>query len=153
MSDWTDDKVKLLATLFTEGWSRGQIATKLGVTKNAICGKIDRLGVNLQNFVTGSSGLERPPRTYEPQRVGRPEKQDRQAWRPSARPIAETAVADEDPSPPPIPPTGPIVLMDLRYDSCRWPINDGNPFLFCGKPRRENSPYCEEHRRKAHGLK
>lgn len=144
MTTWTEDKVKLLATLFSEGWSRGQIAAKLGVTRNAICGKLDRLGASLSSFVTGASGLERPPRRYEPQRVGRPAKQDRQAWRPTARPVAETAVALAAEAPR-APPTSPIVLMDLRHNTCRWPVNDGLPqFMFCGA-HCDPGPYCIEH--------
>jgi GcrA cell cycle regulator len=150
MTTWTEDKIKLLATLFTEGWSRGQIAAKLEVSRNAICGKIDRLGVDLAKFVTSTSGLDRPPRTYKPQRVGRPTKQDRQAWRPPvSHPAAGVAVAAEEP-PPASPLAGAIVLMHLRHNTCRWPVNDGRPeYLFCGA-HCDPGPYCAEHARRAY---
>ena len=147
MSDWTETKVKLLATLASEGWSAGQIAEKLCTTRNAIIGKLNRLGEKLVSFIDGNSGLEKPPRQYRARK---------QPWRPPAlessilqsQPYTEPLVGE---SPEVVGPSKPIVLMALTHRSCRWPVNDGYPeYLFCGK-YCDPGPYCTEHRRKAHG--
>ena len=51
---WTDDRVELLKKLWVEGQSASQIAKELGgVTRNAVIGKVHRLG--LSNRATSSS--------------------------------------------------------------------------------------------------
>jgi hypothetical protein len=47
-------------------------------------------------------------------------------------------------------------IAELEPSDCRYPMNDGGPYLFCGEPTcfippikgRElrRSPYCREHR-------
>ena len=42
---WTDDRVEVLKKLWAEGLSASQIAARLGgVTRNAVIGKVHRLG-------------------------------------------------------------------------------------------------------------
>lgn len=38
-------------------------------------------------------------------------------------------------------------LMDLRTNTCRWPIGDpsDDDFHFCGHPTTTGKPYCPEH--------
>ncbi len=51
---WTDDRVEILKKLWVEGQSASQIAKELGgVTRNAVIGKVHRLG--LSNRATSSS--------------------------------------------------------------------------------------------------
>jgi GcrA cell cycle regulator len=51
---WTDDRVEILKKLWGEGHSASQIAKELGgVTRNAVIGKVHRLG--LSNRATSSS--------------------------------------------------------------------------------------------------
>ena len=43
---WTDDRVEILTKLWGEGLSASQIARELGdVTRNAVIGKVHRLGL------------------------------------------------------------------------------------------------------------
>ena len=43
---WTDDRVEILKKLWAEGLSASQIARELGdVTRNAVIGKVHRLGL------------------------------------------------------------------------------------------------------------
>jgi GcrA cell cycle regulator len=50
------------------------------------------------------------------------------------------------------PPAGAIGLMQLRDETmfgsgtCKWPVNDGNPFLFCGHKTTLGNVYCGYHR-------
>ena len=42
---WTDDRVALLGRLWEEGESASRIAGELGVSRNAVIGKVHRLGL------------------------------------------------------------------------------------------------------------
>ncbi|HEY5346549.1 MAG TPA: GcrA family cell cycle regulator, partial [Rhizomicrobium sp.] len=45
--NWSDDRVEQLKNLWTEGLSASQIARALGgVTRNAVIGKVHRLGLS-----------------------------------------------------------------------------------------------------------
>ena len=59
---WTDERVDLLSRLWLEGKSASQIATALGagLTRNAVIGKVHRLGLagRIKTGVIASSGAE-----------------------------------------------------------------------------------------------
>ena len=60
---WTDERVEKLKELWAEGMSASQIAKSLGgVTRNAVIGKVHRLG--LSNRGTGAA----PPRRWSRER-------------------------------------------------------------------------------------
>jgi GcrA cell cycle regulator len=51
---WTDERVELLKKMWTEGQSASQIAKELGgVTRNAVIGKVHRLGLSNRNGAGG----------------------------------------------------------------------------------------------------
>ena len=59
---WTDDRVEVLKKLWVEGQSASQIAKELGgVTRNAVIGKVHRLG--LSNRATSSSSSKSDPKS------------------------------------------------------------------------------------------
>src|SRR5436190_3362737 len=62
---WTDERVELLKKLWTDGLSASQIAAELGgITRNAVIGKVHRLGL---------SGRAKSPSSAAPrQRRARP---------------------------------------------------------------------------------
>jgi len=84
---------------------------------------------------------------------------------PSVRVVAEdeesiTIAMDnaqwEDANGNPIPddavPSRGILLDELQPYSCRWPLNDGGPFRFCGCRKLSlKGPYCAEHEKRAGG--
>ena len=56
---WSDDRVELLKKMWAEGQSASQIAKELGgVTRNAVIGKVHRLGLSNRN---GSGGTPESP--------------------------------------------------------------------------------------------
>jgi GcrA cell cycle regulator len=136
-STWTDAKVKMLAALAGDGWSSSQIAKKLGFTRNAIIGKVHRLGLKLKNLVNGT--VPHPPRKHRKKVVS-------ESWALQSQPYNEPVVV----APPESEQPGPMTLLKLTNGMCKWPINDGYPqFYFCGKPCALG-PYCPEHTRKAY---
>ncbi len=132
---WTEERVEQLKLLWTEGLSASQIARVMGgVTRNAVIGKVHRLGL---------AGRARPRRSDRPRHTS--------PRRSVARAAAgEPEIVEEDP----------IVLDDGSFATvltindrmCRWPIGDPseNEFHFCGRNPKSGSPYCEAHARKAY---
>lgn len=63
---WTDERVDTLKSLWTEGLSASQIARVLGegVTRNAVIGKVHRLGLAGRAVPANVSLGKRHPRTF-----------------------------------------------------------------------------------------
>ncbi len=103
---WTDERVETLKKMWAEGQSASQIAKELGgVTRNAVIGKVHRLG--LSNRVGGAGGKDdedeviapvaAPPRAEAPKPVepAAPRAAERpQAERPVERPVPERPAAE-----------------------------------------------------------
>lgn len=143
MSDtgWTDVRVDTLKTLWREGLSAAQIAARLGgVTRNAVLGKIHRLGLS-ERVVTLRRGGQRPV-SFRQRSIRR---------RPPSRlkPIAATAVDVPEPIEGPGLATS---VLQLEAHVCRWPIGDPKAadFSYCGRRADADGPYCPAHRRIAH---
>ncbi len=69
---WTDERVETLKKMWAEGQSASQIAKELGgVTRNAVIGKVHRLG--LSNRVAPSGGKDEAIETPAAPAPGRPE--------------------------------------------------------------------------------
>jgi len=141
---WTDERVTTLKKLWVDGLSARQIAKQLGgVTRNAVIGKIHRLG--LSGRATPSLPRARPVREPRP---ARPRSTTRVVapLRPRLVPV-ESAPEPE----------GPGLIKDtlqLRAHVCRWPIGDPQDpsFSFCGVAAEGEGPYCHLHRGRAYQL-
>lgn len=89
---WTDERVELLKKMWGEGQSASQIAKELGgVTRNAVIGKVHRLG--LSNRATGGSkSAAEPKEKATPKAAPKPKPQPKtEPARPAA--AAETVKA------------------------------------------------------------
>lgn len=147
---WTDERVETLKKLWTEGLSASQIASSLGeVTRNAVIGKIHRLGL---------SGRARPGVVTAP--VRKPKVAEapmkRIAPRPVVTAIGNTALkieptfaeAAEPQALATVTPIGErVTIMMLTEQTCRWPIGDpgSEGFSFCGRRSDTGIPYCAHH--------
>ena len=144
---WTDERVELLKKLWADGLSASQIAAELGgITRNAVIGKVHRLGLS-GRAKSPSSATPRPrkPRASGMLRVSRP----------AVR--GNTALAyDYDVEPEPelveIPIEQRKTLLQLNEHTCRWPIGDpgSTEFFFCGGDTANELPYCAYHSRVAY---
>ena len=57
LQTWTDDRVELLKKLWADGLSASQIAGELGgITRNAVIGKVHRLGLSGRAKALGETG-------------------------------------------------------------------------------------------------
>ncbi len=129
---WTDERVELLKKLWNDGLSASQIASELGgVTRNAVIGKVHRLGLSGRSKTAPVQAPAPRPRKPSAPRPAGP------AMDEEIEEMAEVA----------IPTSQRVTIMDLRESMCRWPIGDPtNPeFRFCGGRSITGLPYCPEH--------
>lgn len=150
---WNDERVELLKKLWSEGLSASQIAGRLGgVTRNAVIGKVHRLG--LSGRATTSRMKSHRPRARAAANARRMQKtrfapQGNPALRALYQPEAEpfTPAVEELV----IPLKERRSIQTLTECSCRWPIGDPQSadFHFCGKTKVTGLPYCEFHARRA----
>src|SRR5260221_6236654 len=150
LMSWTDERVELLKKLWQDGLSASQIAGELGgITRNAVIGKVHRLGL---------SGRAKSPSSSAP-RVRKPRSHMMRVSRPSMRGNTALALAfemEQEPEPELIENIIPIgqrrTLLELNEDTCRWPIGDPatTEFFFCGGKPLTSLPYCSYHSRVAH---
>ena len=170
---WTDERVETLKTMWGEGKSASQIAKELGgVTRNAVIGKVHRLGLSNRSSTTAKpAAVAEKPAASEPPKA--------KVVEPEVKPAPEVEAAPARILP--IPPRKPIIragqplppqpsanevsaealatvkeveksakrltLMELTERSCKWPLGDpATPnFWFCGHPVQPGKPYCEAH--------
>jgi len=150
---WADDSVTLLASLWADGLSASQIAAELGggVSRNAVIGKLHRIGL------TGANGGSKPHKAHlAPATVpqARPYRRRQPVSTPDgalpAEPLPLVSLDDLA-----IPVEQRRTLHQLTDMTCRWPVGDiGSPsFFFCGGPADniKTGPYCAFHSRVAGG--
>ena len=97
---WTDERVELLKKMWSEGQSASQIAKELGgVTRNAVIGKVHRLGLSNRTSGAGPAPAASPAPKAEakPKAAPRPEAKAKPAPRsePAAEPETAAAPAEE----------------------------------------------------------
>jgi GcrA cell cycle regulator len=170
---WTDDRVEILKKMWGEGQSASQLAKELGgVTRNAVIGKVHRLGLSNR---AGSGGNAKPEAKAKP--AAKAEAKPKAATKTEAATAAEPEPEYKPvipirkqiiPAGQPLPPqpsaneVSPealakvseiekkakrLTLMELTERTCKWPV--GAPatddFWFCGLPVKTGKPYCEAH--------
>jgi GcrA cell cycle regulator len=161
MISWTDERVELLKKLWSDGLSASQIAAELGgVTRNAVIGKVHRLGLSGRAKAPAPQAAQRPkkPVTATPQRPQRP------MTGPTT--IGATALKSEivpvaRPQPAAQPKIyslsdAPLVehasILQLTEQTCKWPVGDPgqDAFHFCARRSETGIPYCGYHARIAY---
>jgi len=176
---WTDERVELLRKLWNQGLSASQIAAELnhGITRNAVIGKVHRLGLS-GRAKTPSAPSSRPrkvtrapshPLTHSSGRTsaagsyssvsaggggGRGAVRGNLALAASAETML-SPVIDYDVQPfeeVVVPMSERITIMELRETTCRWPFGDpaSIDFRFCGGNSPVGTPYCAFHSRIAY---
>ena len=148
---WTDERVDMLRKLWTDGLSASQVAAELGgVTRNAVIGKVHRLGL---------SGRAKNPQ-LSATRQKRSTSRSSSAYAKTGRPRNPSSNGNSggsfarQPTIVDLPkPTSMFLdLLQLTDHTCKWPQGDPQEanFSFCGNKSREGDPYCEYHCRLAY---
>jgi GcrA cell cycle regulator len=146
---WNPERVAQLRAFVGAGMTCSQIAAEIGVTRNAVIGKIHRLGLG-PGRPAAAPGRVCPPRLRRPRL-------------PSQRQLLRLISADaplgrDVPTSEPglVEHAQPCSLLDLEHGKCRWPVNeratDGKTadFIFCGNQVLPGFSYCAGHARMAY---
>ncbi len=145
---WPQEWLDLLGELAAEGHSAEVIAAtinrrfKTDKTRNAIIGKLKRQGLQLKGKSGRAATVKLPaaPKAPKTLKASQVKPKPRPLRFIVHRPVPASPVTGE-------PHTVPVPLMLRKHHQCGWPVNDGNPFLFCAQPKRAGDPdYCEYHR-------
>ncbi|CAN1495127.1 GcrA cell cycle regulator [Rhabdaerophilaceae bacterium] len=150
---WDDGRIERLKKLWSDGLSASQIAAELGgVTRNAVIGKVHRLGLS-GRAKSKPVGAARTRTKTVVKQVRMPVVSNRgnlavvemvdAAVEVVHKPAAEAVI---------IPISRRISIMELREGLCKWPIGDpmdGN-FAYCGADCGAGRVYCEPHSRIAY---
>ncbi len=140
---WTDERVETLKKLWAEGLSAAQIANKIGgVTRNAVIGKVHRLGL---------SGRATPAK---PQRGCAPAAAEKTSIEPAKAPREEvkSVIPEKDFIAPMLLDSGDAATVStISANMCKWPIGDParDDFHFCGQSTLSGKSYCAYHARMA----
>ncbi len=136
--DWTNERVDELRRLWGQGQTASRIADLLGgVTRNAVIGKVHRLGLR---------GRPSPIRRDENGAVSRPGPVVRASMPAPMKPELPPAEAAPVASLPGPAPSQPKVAHGGGR-SCSWPVGDPKQpgFHFCGGEALPGRPYCASH--------
>jgi GcrA cell cycle regulator len=142
---WSSERVEQLRAYVNAGLTCSQIAFEIGVTRNAVIGKIHRLGLSLGS-PAAAPGLRQPQRTRS--RVTR--RRIVQAIFAESRHMSAAEELDTRP----VESADRCSLLELTRGKCRWPINDpaDEDFSFCGNDVAAGMSYCAGHVRMAYRL-
>ena len=167
---WTDERVETLKAMWADGKSASQIAKELGgVTRNAVIGKVHRLGLSNRNAAPTAKPAAKPKPAAREEAPAAPA--EAEAKKPEPAPEKPVSVPARKPiirAGQPLPPQPSanevsaealanvrevektakrLNLMQLTERTCKWPVGDPatDDFWFCGHPVQQGKPYCEAH--------
>jgi GcrA cell cycle regulator len=137
----------MLKKLWADGLSASQIAAELGgITRNAVIGKVHRLGLS-GRAKSPSSAAPRPRKARSPTMMRVPRAHIR-----GNTALAYDYAVEPEPELIEIPIEQRKTLLQLTEATCHWPVGDpgSGDFFFCGGEASEGSPYCSYHSRVAY---
>ena len=163
---WTEEKVELLRQHWLDGKSASQISAALGpgFTRNAVIGKVHRLGL---------AGRAKAPMAQSGASVSSAMRTSAAVRRAAGRPataiagatlvrgntaLAVAAEAELEAQPARleeeivVPMSLRVTIVELKESMCKWPLGDpiSPDFRYCGSPAYGGSPYCQHHSKLAY---
>jgi GcrA cell cycle regulator len=173
--EWTEERILKLRELFAQNKTSREIAAEFGegLTRNAVCGKLHRLG--LQHIRKATTALPKPVPPVDPLQEAWLKEKAREMrkqgtlcvqiaaelnrsrhWvsRATRAPRPQPLRIVVEPKPAPRPAIGNCTLFELTETSCRYPIGDPREpsFRFCGAQKVGISSYCAKHDRITHSM-
>ena len=139
---WTTERVALLKNGIAAGLSCAQIAREIGVSRNAVIGKANRLGLSRVKSATAGHGQRAGVPNGARTRIAASQRTLRAVWAKPEPCFAEMLEAG----------TNRCSLFELQQWHCRWPMGDptSENFGFCGCKPAGDLPYCPAHARMAY---
>lgn len=153
---WTADRVARLRELHKEGFSCSQMAAAIGgVSRNAVIGKLHRLGVVTpldREAANARRDIERRRRSRLAKEA-HAKRMARAAIERQRRGSVPHSMLQQEPLPlsEPAPDSKRLTFADLNFKVCGW--IDGDPramHSYCGHDVLHGSRYCEHHHAVSH---
>lgn len=154
--NWSESEIETLKSLWSNGLSARVIGKGLGRERNAILGKVHRLGLEGRKVEERTiprpwvPGKRKPSPPPLPALKPKPETKDGRKRGGTSYSVLASARARQKPIEPLPEPRGPkIGIVELSYRDCRYPHGDPREkaFHFCARPvEQDGSPYCNFHR-------
>jgi GcrA cell cycle regulator len=139
---WTTERIALLKNGIDAGLSCGQIAREIGVSRNAVIGKANRLGLSRFKGAAARQLEQAGTRRNAHPRIVTQHWILRALW---AKPQFACVDVPNDSA-------NRCTLFELQQWHCRWPLGDptSENFGFCGNKLVDGLPYCPAHARIAY---
>jgi GcrA cell cycle regulator len=152
---WSDERIEQMKSCFHAGLSCSQIANEIGVTRNAVIGKMHRLGLTRPKELAAAQMEQRraarlaraqTPKNWRPRRsrvsITTQRRMLAEAFAAPALPVEEIPIFNG---------CG-CTLLELGQGQCRWPIDRPgvDDACFCGNEPVKGLPYCPGHARLAY---
>ena len=131
---WTDERVEQLAKLTREGKVFREIAEILGCTRNAVIGKVHRMGLHAEVPLS----KQKTSRRRAPVNVAKIKAKAPEPPRFQYKPRGPSVSVE---MPTPSRHRG-IGLLDLEPHHCRFPTGQGAEITFCGQPKLHGYSWC-----------
>jgi GcrA cell cycle regulator len=146
IATWNPERIAQLRNFVGAGLTCSQIAAEIGVSRNAVIGKIHRLGLG-PGRPAAAPGRACPPRLRRPRLPSQRQMLRLITADAPAETAALAAVPFDD--------ARCCSLLELAQGKCRWPVGDrggncGADFLFCGNEAVAGFSYCAGHARLAY---
>src|ERR1700678_934370 len=127
---WTEQQIELLKNPFEAGLTAREIAVDIGVSRNAVIGKLSRLNLHREKDID-QRRLTQKKDPRKPTNGRRVKSTPRLQYEMLRSLYGEPVALDDD---------GPVhsehrcSLLELNEQKCRWPINapGADDFCFCG---------------------
>lgn len=177
---WDNNILKKLKSLVGKGLSTAEIGKKLGLSKNAIVGKLHRMGWNT-GATDSDATAKKTVKKAETKKVASQKVNKKTPVKP-VKPVKKvnvavpkTVKAKVAPKEKPVVKPAPkktvghaiagkgisvhqrmvqhaLEMANLKPNQCRWPIGDPDSenFHFCGRNVFVGKPYCYEHCKQAY---
>lgn len=138
---WTTERIELLQIHFAAGLSCREIANEIGVSRNAVIGKLSRLNLTREKKPEIPRAGARKSRTRSVPRLQY--RMLRKLFADAPAPESDERIIDSERH---------CSLLELSEERCRWPISSPGEkdFCFCGNWPLEGVPYCAGHARLAY---
>lgn len=179
---WDSGMLKKLKALVGKGLSTSEMGKKLGMSKNAVVGKLNRLGWNAKASDTASKKSSKTKKeakvaAKKPAKITSVKKVADKKTKVTTKKVKETKKPQVKPSVKGDTNEKTVVktaskktkkdlalhelliqhalqMASLKPNQCRWPIGDPDSenFHFCGETVFTGKPYCYEHCRQAYQL-
>lgn len=144
LNGWSVEQDKLVRQLWVvEKLPASQIGRRMNRSRSAIIGYVTRHGLSRELSPDDVKARKSSPRFVKPD-TECPPSRPRNMLRFGNVSIPKSVVPACKMAPERLTATA-VTLAERRPDQCGWPVNDGNPFLFCGTARCGHRRYCDHH--------